>query len=103
MTCALVRAEAGAARCRRGQVKFSALAAASHVRAHVGPTNARLRLHLALSNTAHTYIRVHNETRWLLLSSYEPKIINNIRLNLEKYLKKYVYFLTLRSILHIAW
>lgn len=64
-TCAAVRAEP-AARCRRGQVKFSALRAGSHVRAHTGPTNCRLRLHLALSNTSHTYIRVHDETRFVL-------------------------------------
>ncbi|XP_046965875.1 aspartyl/asparaginyl beta-hydroxylase isoform X4 [Vanessa cardui] len=63
VTCALVRAEPAAAGCRRGQVKFSAMRAGTHVRAHVGPTNCRLRLHLALSNTDGTYIRVHNETR----------------------------------------
>ncbi|CAH2102722.1 unnamed protein product [Euphydryas editha] len=61
-TCAAVRAEP-AARCRRGQVKFSAMRAGTHVRAHVGPTNCRLRLHLALSNTQGTYIRVHDEIR----------------------------------------
>lgn len=59
VTCALVRA----ASCRRGQVKFSAMAAGTHVRAHVGPTNCRLRMHLGLSNTRNTYIRVGNETR----------------------------------------
>nr|XP_026494708.1 aspartyl/asparaginyl beta-hydroxylase isoform X6 [Vanessa tameamea] len=63
VTCALVRSEPAAAGCRRGQVKFSAMRAGTHVRAHVGPTNCRLRLHLALSNTDGTYIRVHNETR----------------------------------------
>ncbi|XP_050362389.1 aspartyl/asparaginyl beta-hydroxylase isoform X4 [Nymphalis io] len=63
VTCGAVRAEPAAAGCRRGQVKFSAMRAGTHVRAHVGPTNCRLRLHLALSNTDGTYIRVHNETR----------------------------------------
>ncbi|XP_072945078.1 uncharacterized protein Asph isoform X2 [Epargyreus clarus] len=62
VTCAIVRREP-AARCRRGQVKFSALSGGTHVRAHVGPTNCRLRLHLALSNTQGAYLRVGHETR----------------------------------------
>lgn len=63
VTCAVVRGEAAAAGCRRGQVKFSAMAGGTHVRAHVGPTNCRLRMHLALSNTDGTYIRVDTEIR----------------------------------------
>ncbi|XP_069362623.1 aspartyl/asparaginyl beta-hydroxylase isoform X3 [Maniola hyperantus] len=63
VTCSIVRSEAAAARCRRGQVKFSAMEAGTHVRAHVGPTNCRLRMHLGLSNTKNTYIRVDKETR----------------------------------------
>ncbi|XP_039755669.1 aspartyl/asparaginyl beta-hydroxylase isoform X2 [Pararge aegeria] len=62
-TCAIVRSEAAAAGCRRGQVKFSLMAAGTHVRPHVGPTNCRLRMHLGLSNTKDTYIRVDKETR----------------------------------------
>ncbi|XP_022117355.2 aspartyl/asparaginyl beta-hydroxylase isoform X2 [Pieris rapae] len=57
VTCSIVRQEAGA-RCRRGQIKFSLMEAGTHVRPHVGPTNCRLRMHLALSNTKDTYIRV---------------------------------------------
>lgn len=34
--------------CRRGQVKFSVMEAGTHVRAHTGPTNCRLRAHLGL-------------------------------------------------------
>ncbi|KAJ8736476.1 hypothetical protein PYW08_007132 [Mythimna loreyi] len=63
VTCAIVRSEVAAAGCRRGQVKFSAMEAGTHVRPHVGPTNCRLRMHLGLSNTKDTYIRVDQETR----------------------------------------
>lgn len=63
VTCAIVKAEPAAVGCRRGQVKFSAMAAGTHVRPHVGPTNCRLRMHLGLSNTKHTYIRVDQQIR----------------------------------------
>ncbi|XP_075970988.1 aspartyl beta-hydroxylase isoform X2 [Anticarsia gemmatalis] len=63
VTCSIVKTEAAAAGCRRGQVKFSAMEAGTHVRPHVGPTNCRLRMHLGLSNTKDTYIRVDQETR----------------------------------------
>ncbi|XP_063616855.1 aspartyl/asparaginyl beta-hydroxylase isoform X1 [Cydia splendana] len=63
VTCAVVRREVAAAGCRRGQVKFSSMRAGTHVRPHVGPTNCRLRMHLGLSNTKDTFIRVHRETR----------------------------------------
>ncbi|XP_052746848.1 aspartyl/asparaginyl beta-hydroxylase isoform X3 [Bicyclus anynana] len=63
VTCGIVRAEAAAAGCRRGQVKFSAMAAGTHVRPHVGPTNCRLRMHLGLSNTKDTYIRVDKDIK----------------------------------------
>lgn len=63
VTCSIIRAEKAAAGCRRGQIKFSAMEAGTHVRPHVGPTNCRLRMHLGLSNTKDTYIRVDQETR----------------------------------------
>ncbi|XP_047985367.1 aspartyl/asparaginyl beta-hydroxylase isoform X6 [Leguminivora glycinivorella] len=63
VTCAVVRREVAAAGCRRGQIKFSSMRAGTHVRPHVGPTNCRLRMHLGLSNTKDTFIRVHKETR----------------------------------------
>lgn len=67
VTCAAVRSEPAAVGCRRGQIKFSSLGPGTHVRAHVGPTNCRLRMHLGLSNTQNTYIRVANETRFVIL------------------------------------
>ncbi|XP_068626981.1 aspartyl/asparaginyl beta-hydroxylase isoform X6 [Battus philenor] len=67
VTCSIVKAEVAAARCRRGQIKFSSMEPGTHVRPHVGPTNCRLRMHLGLSNTKDTYIRVDQETRqWQL-------------------------------------
>ncbi|KAJ0182632.1 hypothetical protein K1T71_002001 [Dendrolimus kikuchii] len=63
VTCFIVKSEPAAAGCRRGQVKFSSMAAGTHVRPHVGPTNCRLRMHLGLTNTKDTYIRVDQETR----------------------------------------
>lgn len=63
VTCSIVKSEPAAVGCRRGQVKFSSMEAGTHVRPHVGPTNCRLRMHLALSNTKDTYIRVDQEIR----------------------------------------
>lgn len=63
VTCSIVKSEPAAIRCRRGQVKFSAMEPGTHVRPHVGPTNCRLRMHLGLSNTKDTYLRVDQETR----------------------------------------
>lgn len=63
VTCGIVKSEVAASGCRRGQVKFSMMEAGTHVRPHVGPTNCRLRMHLGLSNTKDTYIRVDRETR----------------------------------------
>jgi len=48
-TCALVDALGPAVTTnRRGQVKFSVMEAGTHVHAHSGPTNCRLRVHLGL-------------------------------------------------------
>ncbi|CAG4965339.1 unnamed protein product [Colias eurytheme] len=63
VTCSIVQQEAAAAGCRRGQIKFSLIDPGTHVRPHVGPTNCRLRMHLGLSNTKDTFIRVDKETR----------------------------------------
>lgn len=63
VTCSIVQAEPAATGCRRGQIKFSSMEPGTHVRPHVGPTNCRLRMHLALSNTEGTYLRVDKETR----------------------------------------
>jgi len=47
-TCELVAAFEPAAKCKRGQVKFSVMYPGTHVHAHTGPTNCRLRAHLGL-------------------------------------------------------
>ncbi|XP_037794891.1 titin-like [Penaeus monodon] len=47
-TCALVESFKPAAGCKRGQVKFSVMYPGTHVHAHTGPTNCRLRAHLGL-------------------------------------------------------
>ena len=53
--------------CKRGQIKFSIMHPGTHVRAHTGPTNTRLRAHLGLvvPDQGLVEIRVGNETlRW---------------------------------------
>ncbi|XP_028176355.1 aspartyl/asparaginyl beta-hydroxylase isoform X1 [Ostrinia furnacalis] len=84
VTCAIIKGEPAAAGCRRGQVKFSLMAPGTHVRAHVGPTNCRLRMHLGLSNTKDTYLRVDKEIRqWsvgrvlLFDDSFEHEVWHN--------------------------
>ncbi|GBP62339.1 hypothetical protein EVAR_42083_1 [Eumeta japonica] len=84
VTCGIVRAEPAAASCRRGQIKFSLIEPGTHVRPHVGPTNCRLRMHLGLSNTTGTYLRVDRETRqWregkvlLFDDSFEHEVWHN--------------------------
>ncbi|CAH0405476.1 unnamed protein product [Chilo suppressalis] len=84
VTCSIVKGENAAAGCRRGQIKFSSMAAGTHVRPHVGPTNCRLRMHLGLSNTKDTYIRVDQEIRqWregrvlLFDDSFEHEVWHN--------------------------
>jgi len=47
-TCALIDAVPEVTTNRRGQVKFSVMEAGTHVHAHSGPTNCRLRAHLGL-------------------------------------------------------
>lgn len=62
-TCALISQIPDAAGCKRGQAKFSVMHPGTHVWAHVGPTNCRLRSHLGLVVPAKVRIRVANETR----------------------------------------
>ena len=47
-TCQLINAIPEIRNCRRGQVKFSVMKSGTHVHAHSGPTNCRLRAHLGL-------------------------------------------------------
>ena len=46
LTCALIEAIPEVKTNRRGQVKFSVMKSGTHVHAHSGPTNCRLRAHL---------------------------------------------------------
>ncbi|CAN7988242.1 unnamed protein product [Ixodes hexagonus] len=62
-TCALIARMPDAAGCKRGQVKFSLMHPGTHVWAHTGPTNCRLRAHLGLVVPPRVRIRVANETR----------------------------------------
>ncbi|XP_077487954.1 aspartyl/asparaginyl beta-hydroxylase-like [Amblyomma americanum] len=62
-TCALIGKIPDAAGCKRGQAKFSLMHPGTHVWAHVGPTNCRLRSHLGLVVPPKVRIRVANETR----------------------------------------
>lgn len=84
LTCQLIEM-IPEARCTRGQVKFSVLDPGTHIYPHCGPTNSRLRAHLALQAEEQlTFIRVANETRsWkqgeLLIfdDSFEHEIWHN--------------------------
>lgn len=62
-TCQLVEGIKSAAGCTRGQIKFSLMHPGTHVWAHTGPTNCRIRAHLGLLVPEGTRIRVANETR----------------------------------------
>ena len=48
LTCSLIRNIPEIKSNRRGQVKFSVMKSGTHVHAHSGPTNCRLRAHLGL-------------------------------------------------------
>lgn len=48
LTCTLIEAIPAVRNNRRGQVKFSVMKSGTHVFAHSGPTNCRLRVHLGL-------------------------------------------------------
>lgn len=47
-TCALVHGIRSARTNKRGQVKFSVMRRGTHVHAHSGPTNCRIRAHLGI-------------------------------------------------------
>ncbi|CAL1270399.1 unnamed protein product [Larinioides sclopetarius] len=47
-TCSIISQFPDAVNCKRGQVKFSIMQPQTHVWAHTGPTNCRLRSHLGL-------------------------------------------------------
>ncbi|XP_063698898.1 aspartyl/asparaginyl beta-hydroxylase [Culicoides brevitarsis] len=83
-TCDLIEKFTAASGCTRGQVKYSIMLPQTHVWAHTGPTNCRLRAHLGLRVPLGTYLRVSNETRswkekeWLIFDdSYEHEVWHN--------------------------
>ena len=61
-TCSLIEKIPEAAKCRRGQVKFSVMKPGTHVWAHCGPTNCRIRGHLGLVIPKGVTIRVNQTT-----------------------------------------
>lgn len=63
ITCGLIEKFTAAAGCRRGQVKFSIMQPGTHVHAHCGPTNCRLRAHLGLVVPKGPRLRVAEEER----------------------------------------
>ncbi|XP_071525235.1 uncharacterized protein [Panulirus ornatus] len=64
-TCSLIENFPPAAGCKRGQVKFSVMHPDTHVHAHTGPTNCRLRAHLGLVVPSGLRLRIGNEmTTW---------------------------------------
>ncbi|GIY64666.1 hypothetical protein CDAR_103141 [Caerostris darwini] len=84
ITCSLLSQFPDAVNCKRGQVKFSIMQPSTHVWAHTGPTNCRLRSHLGLVVPDGTSIRVANELRtWeegkviLFDDSFEHEVWHN--------------------------
>lgn len=64
LTCKMIEVFPEARFCTRGQVKFSVLDPGTHIWPHCGPTNCRLRVHLALkAESQKTFIRVAQKTR----------------------------------------
>lgn len=61
-TCSLIEDFPAAAYCKRGQVKFSVMQPHTHVHAHTGPTNCRLRAHLGLVVPKGVHLKVGQET-----------------------------------------
>lgn len=85
VTCGLIEKFPEARSCKRGQVKFSVLDPGTHIWPHCGPTNSRLRAHLALdAETERTFIRVAEQNRawkegnWLIFDdSFEHEVWHN--------------------------
>ncbi|XP_066982291.1 aspartyl/asparaginyl beta-hydroxylase-like isoform X2 [Macrobrachium rosenbergii] len=71
VTCSLIEYFLPAAGCKRGQVKFSVMDPDTHVHAHTGPTNCRLRAHLGLVVPSGVHLRVADQ----MVSWEEGKII----------------------------
>lgn len=63
VTCRLIEEFPAASGCRRGQTKFSVMEPGTHVWAHCGPTNSRLRAHLGLVVPPKVFIRVADQIR----------------------------------------
>ncbi|XP_068233185.1 aspartyl/asparaginyl beta-hydroxylase-like isoform X7 [Palaemon carinicauda] len=61
VTCSLIDEFTPAAGCKRGQVKFSVMDPGTHVYAHTGPTNCRLRAHLGLVIPSGVQMRVADQ------------------------------------------
>ncbi|XP_063866108.1 titin-like isoform X2 [Scylla paramamosain] len=61
-TCSLIEQFPAAAGCKRGQVKFSVVQPHTHVHAHTGPTNCRLRAHLGLVVPKGVLLKVAEKT-----------------------------------------
>ena len=108
MTCKIVE-KFTAAKCKRGQIKFSVLHPNTHVFSHCGPTNCRVRCHLGLQVPDKTFIRVGEETRswkegeWLIFDdSFEHEVWHNgtsVRLVL---IGKDLIFLSNQGFLHFV-
>ena len=62
-TVAALRSVLDCVSCVRGSVYFSKLAPGSHIGAHCGPTNCRLRVHLGIVVPNGCRMRVHEEVR----------------------------------------
>ncbi|XP_064105864.1 aspartyl/asparaginyl beta-hydroxylase-like isoform X4 [Macrobrachium nipponense] len=71
VTCSLIDDFSPAAGCKRGQVKFSVMDPNTHVHAHTGPTNCRLRAHLGLVVPSGVHMRVADQ----MIGWEEGKII----------------------------
>lgn len=84
VTCDLIEKFPAAAGNKRGQVKYSIMLPQTHVWAHTGPTNCRLRAHLGLKVPTGTFLRVRDEIRswkegeWLIFDdSFEHEVWHN--------------------------
>lgn len=77
VTCGIIGSHPDASGCKRGQTKFSVMHPGTHVWAHCGPTNCRLRIHLGLKVPPNTFIRVGDEKRFVKCSSKLMSMFNS--------------------------
>ena len=73
ITCNLIDSIPQVATNRRGQVKFSVMEAGTHVHAHSGPTNCRLRAHLGLQipeNSSSSIVPSKSSTKLRVADEY---------------------------------